>query len=571
MICESPFPDTIKTKRSDPVYMAHAYLTKVPVPAILPFIEAFSSPGDTVVDPFAGSGMTGVSAMLLGRNAKLFDISVLGRHIGTNYLNLVDSDELREAASRAIHSARNRLGDVYAVKCSICGSTAELAKTVCSSVVQCSGCKRPVNFYRAMESADWNKSEMRCPHCGEGMNSKSRKLGEEPVVDWIRCSCNKKQVEQPWSESLVNLPTDLEWPDVEISETRQMYLASALGRHSLTSTARFFSPRNLSALGALKSAIDDIAEEALEQKLLFAFTAILTRASKRYQWSKKRPLNAANANYYVAPVFYEWNVFDLFSRKVEAVLRSDQWIRTHRGYGPLFSDATHPEVTYEIASAEHVPLPDKSVDYVFTDPPFGSNIFYSDMSLFHEAWLGSTTDSASEAVVDRVDTGARRSAERYERLLTSALSECRRILKDDGYISMIFGNSTGAMWQLVQRAISNAGLRIAPEFTAVLDKGQRSVKGLSSGFENVATLDLVITMQQGESSRRHVVPRESEITKFVDELLNEPDVTPSHLYLQVLRRGFREGWDLGLVDLSTITNHITEREWQVNPQTSIVS
>jgi hypothetical protein len=32
--------------------------------------------------------------------------------------------------------------------------------------------------------------------------------------------------------------------------------------------------------------------------------------------------NAANQNYYVAPVFYEWNVFDLFGRKVEAVLRS---------------------------------------------------------------------------------------------------------------------------------------------------------------------------------------------------------------------------------------------------------
>ena len=85
-----PLPETIKAKRSDPVYMAHAYLTKVPLPAILPFIEAFSSPGDTVADPFAGSGMTGVGAMLLGRNAKLFDVSVLGRHIGTNYVNLVD-------------------------------------------------------------------------------------------------------------------------------------------------------------------------------------------------------------------------------------------------------------------------------------------------------------------------------------------------------------------------------------------------------------------------------------------------------------------------------------------------
>ena len=567
-----PLPETIKAKRSDPVYMAHAYLTKVPLPAILPFIEAFSSPGDTVADPFAGSGMTGVGAMLLGRNARLFDVSVLGRHIGTNYVNLVDPGQLREAAARVIRSTGDRLGDVYAVECSLCGSMAELAKTVWSSMVGCATCTRPVSFYRALESAEWDKREMRCPHCEGPVGSRSRKLDEEPVVDWVRCSCSNTQVEQPWSQPPVSLPeTDIDWPDLEIEETRQMYIASALGRHGLTSTASFFSRRNVLLLGTLKAAIDTTTEEALRKKLLFAFTAILTRASKRYQWSRKRPLNAANANYYVAPVFYEWNVLDLFSRKVEAVIRSDQWIRSHRGGGPLFADSSPVDVTYEVASAEHLPLPDNSVDYVFTDPPFGSNIFYSDMNLFHEAWLGSTTDPAAEAVVDRVQTDAHRSAARYEQLLTDALSECKRILKDDGCISMIFGNSAGAMWQLVQRAISGAGLQVVPEFTAVLDKGQRSAKGLVSGLENVATLDLVLTMKPGEPRRHHVAPRHSEISEAVDELLTEPGVTPSHLYLEMLRRGVREGWDLGTLDLRTITDHIRVREREVDPRTSAVS
>lgn len=85
----SRVPEELAVGRSDPAYMAHAYLTKVPVPAITPFIEAYSKPGDTIVDPFAGSGMTGVAAAMLGRTAKLFDISVLGQHIGSNYVNLV--------------------------------------------------------------------------------------------------------------------------------------------------------------------------------------------------------------------------------------------------------------------------------------------------------------------------------------------------------------------------------------------------------------------------------------------------------------------------------------------------
>ena len=567
-----PPPETIKAKRSDPVYMAHAYLTKVPLPAILPFIEAFSSPGDTVADPFAGSGMTGVAATLLGRNARLFDVSVLGRHIGSNYVNLVEPGQLREAAARAVCATGDRLGNVYAVQCSACGSTGELAKTVWSATVQCDTCTRPVNYYHALEAAEWDKSEMRCPHCEGFVTSRSRKLDEEPVVDWIRCSCSDTQVEQAWSQPTVSLPaTEIDWPDLEIGEARQMFIASALGRHGLTSTASFFSRRNVSVLAALKFEIDATTDQAIRQKLLFAFTAILTRASKRYQWSRKRPLNAANANYYVAPVFYEWNVLDLFSRKVEAAIRSDDWIRAHREGGPLFRNGSAGDVTYDIASAEDLPLPDNSVDYVFTDPPFGSNIFYSDMNLFHEAWLGSTTDPAAEAVVDRVQTDSHRSAARYEQLLTGALSECKRVLKDAGCISMIFGNSAGAMWQLVQRAISEAGLQVVPEFTAVLDKGQRSVKGLASGFENVATLDLVLTMKPGEPRRHHVVPRDSEIAAAVDELLTEPGVTPSHLYLEMLRRGFLEGWDLGALDLRTITDHIREREREIDPRTSAVS
>ena len=154
--------------------------------------------------------------------------------------------------------------------------------------------------------------------------------------------CSATQLEQPWTPAIVDAPVaGIEWPDVPISENRQMYVASALGKHGLTSTAAFFSPRNLAVLGALKAELESVEELNLRAKLRFAFTAILSRASKRYQWSRQRPLNAANANYYVAPVFYEWNVFDLFGRKIEATIRSDEWIREARGVAPYSQIRTH--------------------------------------------------------------------------------------------------------------------------------------------------------------------------------------------------------------------------------------
>lgn len=550
-------PATIKVKRSDPVYMAHAYLTKVPVPAIMPFIETFTDPGGIVLDPFAGSGMTGVAAMALGRNAHLFDVSVLGRHIGRNYTNLIEAPAFRETAAEVVTKAGHRLGDVYAVSCRDCGKRGHLAKTVWSMVMKCGSCGEGVVYYRSLEKAAWNKPKMRCTHCSAPFTSKAQRVDEVPVLDSITCECSATQIEQEWTPvAFEPCATGLRWPDEPIDERRQMYITSALARHGLTSTAAFYSRRNICALAALYDQIEAVAEQSLREKLRFCFTAILTRASKRYQWSKKRPLNAANANYYVAPVFYEWNVFDLFSRKIMAAIRSDDWIRAQRGERTLFNCSETNFVTYDLASADNLPLRDNAVDYVFTDPPFGSNIFYSDMNLFQEAWLGEITDSRKEAVIDRVETGNNRSAERYEHILTNALRECRRVVKPNGHITMVFGNSSGKIWRLVQRSIAAAGLTVVPECISVLNKSQRSVKGLASEFENIVTLDLILTMTAGVADPPPILvsPKWFEVEALAQSLTTG-STTPSHLYLEILRHGFRKAWDLSTLSLADIATH----------------
>jgi len=559
-------PEELVVGRSDPAYMAHGYLTKVPVPAIVPFIEAYTEPGDVVLDLFAGSGMTGVAAAVTGRRARLSDISVLGRHIGTNYVNLVDPDLLRKLAKEVVQATQDELGDLYGVLCSRCGNRADLVKTVWSMVVACGSCRRPVVYYDAMEAADWNKPAMRCPHCAAPVSSRLDRVGEQAVLDSIQCSCTSNQIEQPPTPGHQPDLSDIDHPHVEITPDRVMYKAQSLGKSGLTTVASYYTPRNLAVLTALHRHVTGVDDPALRGKLLFAFTASLTRASKRYQWSRQRPLNAANANYYVAAVFYEWNVYDLFLRKAEAAARSDEWIRSERRSRVLFDEQAEVDAAYEMRSAEHLDLPDDSVDYVFTDPPFGSNLFYADMALFQEAWLSGFTDVTQEAVVAR---GADRktSTLRYERLLTAALAECRRVLKPGGRVSMVFGNSTGSVWSLVQRSIAAAGLRIEPEELVVLNKGQRSVKGLASGFEHVATLDLIVTMtaRDGPAPVLHPAPDVAEATRAV--IAEQTSATPSHLYLALLRKGMQESWDLATIDLRTVTRTLLGEGWEVNGRT----
>ncbi len=66
-----PFAADIKEGKNDPIYNAHSYHTKVPPRSIIPYILHYSQPGDLVLDPFCGSGMTGVAAQMCSRTRPL--------------------------------------------------------------------------------------------------------------------------------------------------------------------------------------------------------------------------------------------------------------------------------------------------------------------------------------------------------------------------------------------------------------------------------------------------------------------------------------------------------------------
>ncbi|RLC91204.1 MAG: hypothetical protein DRI79_03475 [Chloroflexi bacterium] len=50
--------------KNTPIYNAHSYHTKVPPQGIAPCILHYTDPGDLILDPFCGSGMTGVAALM---------------------------------------------------------------------------------------------------------------------------------------------------------------------------------------------------------------------------------------------------------------------------------------------------------------------------------------------------------------------------------------------------------------------------------------------------------------------------------------------------------------------------
>ena len=354
-----------------------------------------------------------------------------------------------------------------------------------------------------------------------------------------------------------------------------MYSRSGLGKRGLTQTRMFFSSRNAIALVELWEAINAEKDAAVRQKLRFAFTAILPRASRRYQWSAQRPLNAQNQTYYISPVYYEWNVFELYNRKINAAIAATNELFASSKNG----DSPKSNVSYELASADDLKhIDDESVDYVFTDPPFGSNIFYSDMNLFHEAWLGTVTDYKSEAVVHTTGKLKVGAEARYERLLQKAFEEAWRILKPGKYMSVVFGNSSGRIWGLVQRAIRNAGFKSVPTHVAILDKGQRSVKGLNSGSEGVVTVDLILTMQKptkDDDAEAASAPVAGDKQKFIEDAIKslsaEDAKNPSHLYARILREAIHQHFVLDDLHLGDVLIALRNAGFSIDRKTSALS
>lgn len=557
-------PAVLRVPRTDAVYNCHPYLTKVPIGAIVPFIEALTKPGDTVLDPFAGSGMTGVAAVKAGRRARLSDISALGQHIAGGYLCQVGASDLREEAAVVMRVARAALGPYYLVERACDGAQTEFVRTVWSFSYQCAECQFLLVYYHHLGSND--AAPRVCPSCGKPFVRRDWGRGlDVPVEVVVRDPAGRlrgQPVIERDLESAIAAALDArqaEVPSLPIDEHREMFSRSGLRKAGLRETKNFFSPRNALALLELWRAIQQVGPAQSRKKLQFCFTAMLARASRRYQWSRKTPLNAQNQTYYIAPIYYEWNVFELFARKVEAAVRSDELVfRSSDPLAQLNCLALNEEATYTLASASRLThIQTGSVQYVFTDPPFGSNIFYSDMNLFHEAWLGRQTDPLEEAVVHT--TGKRKEAAviRYENLLCAAFREAHRALTPTGCMSVVFGNSSGLMWGVLQRALMSSGFNPTPIHTCVLDKGQRSVKGLASGVEGVATVDLIFTVVKHGAEQTVVCKKPKQkvyalICEGIDELRGGRACSASLLYADVLRKAITLGIALDDIHLSEV-------------------
>ncbi len=469
--------------RATDLYNVHAYHTKVPAQGIEPFILEHTEPGQTVLDPFCGSGMTGVAALRKGRRALLSDLSPAAVHIARNYTTPCDPRAYSAAVERVAARVEDERSGLYQATCHQCGGTATVAYVVWSDMRSCPGCAAEIRLWDHRAAG---LRQITCPSCCTTFRKgAARVIGEVPVEVSLNCAGCGRLAREPLEDDIKAAAVERDripywYPDVRFGRDREMWRAGheELG---IRTVADFYSPRNLRALAALWDAIKREEDPRLHEALRFTFTAIANRASRRYQWNAKRPTNVLGGTLYVSSLRYEFNVFGLWRRKVSAVRR-------------FFESCTdlRAETIVTQGSAAVLPYADGSVDYCFTDPPFGANIIYSDCSLLWEAWLGDLTNRDEEAVMSHSGKGL----DEYAAIMESAFREIHRVLKRGGAATVVFQNTDSSVWEALVAAAVDAGFAI--ENVEVLHKSQPSFKGVKGQEEGerVAASDVVLTLRR---------------------------------------------------------------------------
>jgi DNA modification methylase/DNA-binding XRE family transcriptional regulator len=482
-------------------YDAHTYHTKVPPQGIAEVISQYLPEGGLVLDPFAGSGMTGVAALTLGHDVILNELSPAASFISDRFTRRIDPALFATGVRTVCKSLRQLRSQLYTTECRECGKSAELQYTVWSYRVKCSECCHEFVLWDHCRSYGRTVrehkilSEFSCPRCHTTIKkSRLSRTVAVPVLVGYKC-CRRVQVEHPPNETDLACISAIERaPPLAEGDypTTQLPDGVNLGqpkRHGLTSIDRFYTPRNLAAMSHIWRAIHHIADAELAGYLGFVFTSLyqrVTRLSEYRFWGG----SGNTANFNVPYIFNEPNVFVNFERKARTIQDHLETTAQHYRGRALVRTGSATDLAF---------IPDNSIDLIFTDPPFGANINYSEMNILWESWFGTFTDNRCEAIVNKSQG---KDAARYGDLMQDSLRECHRVLRTGHWLLLVFMNSSQDIWEQIRRAVSGAGFAV--ERVDIFDKQHGTFKQFVS--DNTAGCDLILhcrkTGMAGKRARR---------------------------------------------------------------------
>lgn len=510
-----PYASNVSEGKNNPIYMAHSYHTKVPHPAIMRYILHYTQPGDIVFDGFAGTGMTGVAAKFCNQPdnenkyaieedyLKLFgikplwgvrksicgDLSPIASFISYNYNDPIDSIEFRSTINEIINKVKGKFLWLYETLHND-GKKGIINYIIWSDVYICSICNSEINFW---DSAIDHEEGIVCEEfkCKKCKTIHTKKTVTDSVITvynnykkkpfstkkripvLINYTFNGKRYDKvpdandiASQRKIEDLTIDTWFPLNEIIEGDEI---GRLKNELVHDVSELFPKRSLIILSEL------VKYSNVSNRLHILLTSILQNSSWLYRWRANGKGGTTSGTYYICATPQENNIFNQLDRKLKDFVSAFNLAKSNNRYSAIYT-----------CSSTSLNVADASVDYIFTDPPFGANIMYSELNFMWEAWLKVVTNNTMEAIESKFQG---KSTLDYQNLMQECFVELYRILKPNKWMSVEFSNTSAAVWNGIQIALQRAGFIIAN--VAGLDKKQGSFKAVTT--PTAVKQDLVIS------------------------------------------------------------------------------
>jgi len=531
---KEPFVADVSEGKNDQIYNAHSYHTKVPHKAIMRYILHYTQPGDLIYDGFCGTGMTGVAAQLCGdrnvvsalgyrvepdgkilslekendrevwrefsrlgaRHAILNDLSPAATFIAYNYNTPKNPFDFESRVKHLLSEVEAECGWMYVTKHTDGHSNGRINYTIWSDVFICPQCAGEFVFWDVAIDKDSGqvRGQFSCPHCASELTKRGlerawsskiddlikqpvRQVKQVPVL--INYSLGTKRYEKTPDSDDIELIKKIDsveiqyWaPSIRMIEGGETRRNDPIG---VTHVHHFYTRRNLITLASFLGKIKP-GENHLKQ-FIYGSLRILSKQAKhnKERRTENSGLGWVNAGVtgtlYISSCPAEQNVLFFLKKRIS------------KYFVPSFEEGKNIIFT---GSTNQSTLPPNSIDYLFFDPPFGSNLNYSELNFLNEAWLGLLTCVKHEAIEDK---GKGKTLNDYRRLMTECFREAFRVLKPGRWMTVEFSNTQASVWNAIQIALQEAGFVVAN--VAALDKKQGSFKAVTT--TTAVKQDLVIS------------------------------------------------------------------------------
>ena len=335
-----------------------------------------------------------------------------------------------------------------------------------------------------------------------------------------------------------------------------------------------FSPRQLAALAMLREAVDGLPDRYARSAMRLAWSATLAKLNRTFLSAKGRAQSRGGSSifsiyrYKVAATPVELPPWPTFLERAQNVLAAKTEVDKELDYRRYTEGFTG---RFEAHEYDIDVLPDhvESVDYIFTDPPYGGHISYIDLSTLWNAWndrLPGAEKRHQELIVGG-ELGL--SEDAYVRRLYDSIGTCIRLLKPRRWLSVVFQHWSTAYFDAILTGAADAGGDLRAAISQVGDPVWSMHK--KKGRQSVLAGEMILTFLNTEKKRVAKASRLFDIASTVEHILQKTAsgaIYGEYLFNRVIIDAWRAG-ALGSLDITreAFADLITQCGWSYDEST----